>query len=106
MKLKDVFTSTIFLKSIFAISLFILIFLSSISYKHTTSLTRSTGALVHSYNVRNELEILMSHLKDAETGQRGFIISNDSNFLKPYLGARKNINRSLFILKQLADNNP
>jgi PAS domain S-box-containing protein len=105
MKLKGLFTSSFFLKSVSALSFFILIFISAISYKHTTTLTKSKDALMHSYNVRNELEVLMSHLKDAENGERGFIISNDSSFLKPYFGARKNIDRSLYILKKLAANN-
>ncbi|HTN16046.1 MAG TPA: CHASE3 domain-containing protein, partial [Chitinophagaceae bacterium] len=105
MKLKELFTSSFFLKSVFALSFFILIFISAISYKHTTTLTKSKDALMHSYNVRNELEVLMSHLKDAENGERGFIIANDSSFLSPYFGARKNIDRSLYILKQLARGN-
>ncbi|MFA6150181.1 MAG: CHASE3 domain-containing protein [Chitinophagaceae bacterium] len=105
MRLKDIFTSAIFLKSIFALSLFILVIISAISYKHNSSLTRAKEDLIHSYSVRNELELLHSYMKDAETGQRGFIISNDSSFLAPYLGARKNVNRSFFILKKLAVNN-
>lgn len=105
MRLKDIFTSAIFLKSIFALSLFILVIISAISYKHNSSLTKAKEDLIHSYSVRNELELLHSYLKDAETGQRGFIISNDSNFLAPYLGARKNVNRSFFILKKLAIDN-
>lgn len=105
MRLKDIFTSAIFLKSIFALSLFILVIISAISYKHNSSLTRTKEDMIHSYSVRNELELLNSFIKDAETGQRGFIISNDSSFLAPYLGARKNVNRSFFILKKLAVNN-
>lgn len=105
MRLKDIFTSAIFLKSIFALSLFILVIISAISYKHNSSLTKAKEDLIHSYSVRNELELLHSYMKDAETGQRGFIISKDSSFLAPYQGARKNVNRSFFILKKLAVNN-
>lgn len=105
MKLKDFLASSFFLKCIFSLSLFILIFISSVSYRHTTAITESTEALVHSHNVRNELEVLISYIKDAETGQRGFMISRDSSFLIPYTGARKNAERSLFALRKLAAHN-
>jgi signal transduction histidine kinase/CHASE3 domain sensor protein len=93
--------SSFLLKSIFTISLFLLIFISSISYKHTLSLAESTELVVHTYKVDVELEKILSYLKDAETGQRGFIITGDSVFLEPYHTSLKKVNSSFAELRNL-----
>ncbi len=105
MNLRGTFNSSTFLKSIFVAALFVFIYISSVSYKHSVSLSKSTELVVHSHKVHIELEQLMSYLKDAETGQRGFIITQDSMYLQPLVIARKKINRSFKILKQLTKDN-
>jgi len=40
-------------------------------------------------------------MKEAETGQRGFIISHDTVFLEPYKSAHERVNGSFLILKYL-----
>jgi len=45
---------------------------------------------------------LLSSLKDAETGQRGYLITGDETFLQPYLAVRDNINTQFKILRQAA----
>ena len=104
--LRSTFTSSLFLKSIFVVALFLLIFISSVTYKHTVSLTESTQLVVHSHRVNLELEQLISYLKDAETGQRGFGITKDSVFLQPFNGSYKKATRSLKLLKKLTEDSP
>ena len=87
------------------ISLFVLIFIFSVSYKHTIALRESSELLVHSYEIQIKLEQLLSYVKDAETGQRGYIISKDTVFLQPYNSARKNIQEPYLQLKSLTINN-
>ena len=99
MYLRALFQSAFFLKSIFVVSLFILIFIASVSYKHTIALAESSELLVNSYKIQIQLYQVLSYLKDAETGQRGFIISRDSAFLQPYTLAREKTNKSFYILK-------
>lgn len=89
------------LKSIFVISVFILIFISGVSYKHSIALSESTELLNISYKVQIQLEKLLSNLKDAETGQRGFIITGDSAFLHPYYSAHASVQQSFVVLKYL-----
>lgn len=102
---RAIFTSSFFLNIIFVSALFILIFISGISYRYTTTLTDSSSLVVHSYKIRIELEQLMTHLKDAESGQQGFILTRDSIFLDPYLESREKINSSFTRLKLLTDAN-
>jgi len=106
MNLRSIFTSSSFIRSILVISLFVLIFIFSVSFKHTMALRESTELLVHSYKIQIKLEQLLSCLKDAETGQRGYIISQDTVFLQPYNSARKNVNETYQQLKSLIVNNP
>ncbi len=105
MNLKAIFTSSFFLKNVFAVSLIILIFISVVSYKHTLTLTDSAELITHSYEVRIELELLSSNLADAESGQRGYILSHDSTFLKPFIGAREKVDKSFNKLLALTEGN-
>jgi len=97
---------SLLLKVIFTLSLFILLFISGISYKHSTSLSTSTELLVHSYKIQMQLEQISSYIKDAETGQRGYIITHDSIFLDPYIHGLKKVNESFLVLKDLTANQP
>lgn len=60
--------------------------------------------LFHSNSIQIKLEQLLSYIKDAETGQRGFIISHDSIFLQPYNSARQKIEEPIADLKMLTSN--
>jgi signal transduction histidine kinase len=104
MKLRPFFKSTFFLRVTLVISIFLLVFIASVSYKHTKALTESTDLLVHSYKIQVKLEQLLSSVKDAETGQRGFIISRDSIFLEPYISGLAAVNKPFLELKSLTAN--
>jgi signal transduction histidine kinase/CHASE3 domain sensor protein len=106
MNLKAFFPSPLFLKSIFVAAVFLLVFISSITYRHTIALNDSSRRVMHTYKVQMELEQLFSVLKDAETGQRGFIITQDTVFLRPYVDANEKIKKSHNALKLLTVDNP
>ncbi len=55
--------------------------------------------VVHSNMLVNHLESLGSYMKDAETGVRGYIISNDESFLQPYVKSRKLVDSTFDLLK-------
>ncbi|MDO8311762.1 MAG: response regulator [Sideroxyarcus sp.] len=55
----------------------------------------------HTRVIVNRADDLLSALKDAETGQRGYLLTGDAAFLEPYLAARDIINRDLKELRQL-----
>jgi len=105
MKLKKIYKSTIFLKSIFVISIFAILFISAITYKHVDILSNSSRWVNHSYDVNLELERLMSYLKDAETGQRGFLITKDSSYLQPYIKSKQKIDSSFTLIKSYIKDN-
>jgi signal transduction histidine kinase len=99
------FNSSNSLRVIFVIAVFILLFLSSIAYKHNNDLNESSKVVMHTYEINIQLERLMSAIKDAETGQRGYIITRNNRFLSPYLYSRDKVNASFITLKKLTADN-
>ncbi|MFG4001670.1 CHASE3 domain-containing protein [Flavobacterium aquidurense] len=100
------FNSSNSLRVIFVIAVFILLFLSSIAYKHNRDLDESSKVVMHTYEINIQLERLMSAIKDAETGQRGYIITRNARFLTPYIYSRDKVNTSFITLKKLTADNP
>lgn len=69
----------------------------------TIGLYDSEAQVQHSNDVYAGLESLLSLARDAETGQRGFVITGRDHYLEPYLEAEPQIARQLdhlaFLLK-------
>jgi signal transduction histidine kinase/DNA-binding response OmpR family regulator len=55
----------------------------------------------HTYGVLNRADDLLSAMKDAETGQRGYLVTGDEAFLEPYLKVRDSFIGQLKELRQL-----
>lgn len=106
MKINSLYKSPIFLKIVFILSIFIIFFISAITFKHLTSIRKTSFYVEKSYHVSLELERLISYLKDAETGQRGFLLSKDSIYLEPYNNSKIKIAKSFNRLSQLTKDNP
>lgn len=75
----------------FGISLIILIVSSGISYFSIQQLLDSQKWVDHTIEVEKTLEGLISRMKDAETGQRGFLLTGEETFLDPYTGAKAEV---------------
>jgi len=55
----------------------------------------------HTTDVLNNLEFLISYIKDGETGMRGYLLINDEIFLKPYYDSHANADSVLRTLKYI-----
>jgi len=75
----------------FGCSLIILILSSAVSYISINQLLDSQRDVEHTVEIESNLNGLISRMKDAETGQRGFLLTGDETFLEPYNGARAEI---------------
>jgi methyl-accepting chemotaxis protein len=60
---------------------------SMLSYRSHALLEQNTSLVVHTYQVMDTTRDLLLAAEDAETGQRGFVITGDDSFLTPYLQA-------------------
>jgi len=68
---------------------------------------RDTAAWVrHTLVAQNAIEHLYRLVVDAETGQRGYLLTRDSTYLAPYLEARRQIAARVKELRDLVGGNP
>jgi CHASE3 domain sensor protein len=72
----------------FALGLAVFITLGIVSYRGTERLISTARQEKHTYQVLGELEEIFSLLKDAETGQRGYLLTGENRYLDPYNQAR------------------
>lgn len=76
------------------------------SYFAVRRSTRAASLVSHTDSVLIEREKVLSALKDAETGARGYLITGDTLFLDPYKGAQEKLKSSLRQLRVLTADNP
>lgn len=88
------------------LSLIILILSSLASYISISNLIKSSDLVSNSNEVINSLENTISTLNDAETGQRGYLLTNNKIFLEPYIGAKQRIGSLFSRIQTQTANNP
>ena len=78
-----------------------------VSYRSTAALAASAAAAAHSRDVVNAVDALQLLVTDAETGQRGYLLTQRASYLEPYQAALRAAQGQLATLKRLvADNAP
>ena len=65
------------------------------------SISEASEARAHTRVILTSAVDLLSSLKDAETGQRGYLLTGDEAFLEPYAIVRDDINSHLDQLRQM-----
>jgi len=90
----------------FGLSLLLLIGISVASYISMQNLFQSAKLVDHTNLVVLKLENIMSTMKDAETGQRGFLLTNRKEFLEPYIGSYQKAVKLTNEVQQLTKDNP
>jgi signal transduction histidine kinase/DNA-binding response OmpR family regulator/CHASE3 domain sensor protein len=89
----------------FGISLLLLILSSVISFFTIRNLIDSSNLVDHTNEVILKSEEIISNIKDAETGQRGYLITKQPDFLEPYIGSYERTISNLSQLRQLTRDN-
>lgn len=77
-----------------------------LAYVDIINLIDDENWVKHTYTIIDKTEHLLTTLVDAETGQRGYLITGQENFLEPYNSAIPNIADQIKELKQLTADNP
>jgi signal transduction histidine kinase/DNA-binding response OmpR family regulator len=90
----------------FALALTMLSTIGIVSYRNTVQLIDTSHRENHSYRVITKLQNLSSRIKDAETGQRGYILTGNTRYLEPYNAAIAVVEQNLNDLRQLTSDNP
>ncbi|MFT3908407.1 MAG: PAS domain-containing protein [Ferruginibacter sp.] len=99
-KRKTLFSDLLFL----SITL-IFLWVSFISYQRIVQLNNDFGWINHSYQVKLNLEQLLSNVKDVESSQRGFLLTKDSIFLVQFEESKKNTYALLSNIDSLTNDN-
>jgi len=90
----------------FAAVLLFFILSGVISYLNISTLNRNSDLVVHTHEVLSGISVLQSQLKDAETGQRGYLLTGLEKYLEPYNAALPVLEDTLNNLQKLTVDNP
>jgi methyl-accepting chemotaxis protein WspA len=90
----------------FALGLSIFTTIGIIAFRGTDQLISSAREENRTYKVISEIEEILSLVKDAETGQRGYLLTGTQRYLDPYNQARSRIPARINQLKNLIQDNP
>ena len=76
----------------------ILIFINEASFQQSST---AVASMEQAQQTRSAINRLVRQILEAETGQRGFLLTGDERYLEPYNAATADINQNLDQLRQL-----
>jgi methyl-accepting chemotaxis protein len=76
-----------------------------VAYRGVTELVDSADWVTHTHKVKETTSEVLGALRDAETGQRGFLLTGEQRYLDPYQAAIKVVEGYLRDLRELTTDN-
>ncbi len=76
-----------------------------IAYRAVNELSNAAALVTHTYKVKEALTGVLSSLADAETGQRGYLLTNEERYLEPYESGIRVVDRYIQDLRDLTGDN-
>ena len=89
----------------FTLSFVSLVAIGTVAYRSLNSLTNTSHLVTHTHQVLEHIAEVLSLLKDAETGQRGYLITGDETYLEPYRRALDGLPKVVKELRELTADN-
>jgi len=90
----------------FGLSLLMLVLVAGVSFQGANQLTTSTAGLLKAHENFRIIREVRSLLMDAESGQRGFILTGDEDYLAPYREAVAALQSDLSLLREAMADHP
>ncbi|HXX68963.1 MAG TPA: CHASE3 domain-containing protein [Polyangiaceae bacterium] len=90
----------------FGLSLAILAVVGAVTYRTTDMLIENNRMVTHTHQVLETIAHVLSSLKDAETGQRGYLLTGEEGYLEPWQAAQGPIRTAMADLRELTADNP
>jgi CHASE3 domain sensor protein len=78
----------------------------AVAYLNIQTLRDDNQQILHSHKVITSLDELLSTVQDAETGQRGYLLTGDDRYLEPYESATGAVSSRLDAVASLIQDNP
>jgi len=79
---------------------------TALAVSNVRRMTEANEWVSHSHRVLEQLQLVLSSMQDAETGQRGFLLTGDPVYLGPYDSGRDALAQHLGALSALTRENP
>ncbi len=89
----------------FMVALVAVLSMTAVSYQALQARSLSAKLMAQSLEIMRKVESTLSTLKDAELGQRGFLLTGSDRFLEPHIEALATLPRQLAELRRLAAGN-
>ncbi|HMK05586.1 MAG TPA: CHASE3 domain-containing protein [Ferruginibacter sp.] len=89
----------------FLASAVVIVVLTFLSFQLFNKQKSATDLVTHTFLVKLKIEEVVSILKEAESGQRGYLLTDDTAFLQPYKNAEDKFNRGISELHTLVSDN-
>ena len=90
----------------FILGLFVFVISAAIPFYNFTMMRDSERWVDHTMQVLQAADSLRIAVVDAETGQRGYLLTQDPLYLQPFLDSQKKIGEQLNLLWRLTEDNP
>ncbi|MBI2840450.1 MAG: methyl-accepting chemotaxis protein [Acidobacteria bacterium] len=90
----------------FGAALIMLVLMGWIVYRNTTAQLETAEWVTHSVQVRRVLRVAYINLLNAETGQRGYLLTGEEQYLVPYATAIQEIEKNVNDLAALTADDP
>lgn len=84
----------------------ILLFITTLTFQDWATFGAASQAVEQTRQLQEHTENLLSTMKDAETGQRGFLLTGDDQYLAPYNVAVTAAPKELSQLRALSTSRP
>jgi len=105
MSILSIHKSPLFLRIVFVIAIFIMIFVSALTYRHVDLLISSSKSVAHSYKVTIEIEQLYTNIKDLELERRNYLLVNNKNLIQNIKDLKKEIVKNIIRIEFLTKDN-
>jgi signal transduction histidine kinase/DNA-binding response OmpR family regulator/CHASE3 domain sensor protein len=78
----------------------------SVAYLNFQTLRQDSALVIHTGDTLTALDDVLSTVRDAETGQRGYLLTDKDSYLGPYNAAAQDIGPRFNVLRRLTINDP
>ena len=89
----------------YALAFSLLVVNSVVTFWNLRAIAGNSRDVAQTHEVLVGLEAVLSNLRDAEIGQRGYLLTGDEPYLAPYHQARSMVGQSVDSLKKITANN-
>jgi signal transduction histidine kinase len=90
----------------FGAALVILVLVGVLSFRRMVRNSEDRVWVTHTHLVREKLDMVLDNLQDAETGERGYVVTGEEIYLDPYKDALEHVAQNMMELRELTADDP